>query len=101
MSILISLRRFYVMHLQREHAAKNWLEDIHMGYEEGRPVVFDRNINGWVGVPENIALPDKQQDRDMLARATGQIPDVGELSDGCIKGSLREVLSSSILNVST
>tara|TARA_B100000686_G_scaffold334992_1_gene403013 strand:+ start:2552 stop:2938 length:387 start_codon:yes stop_codon:yes gene_type:complete len=46
----------------------NWLEDVHMGYEESRPAVFDRNINGWVGVPENIALPDNQQDRDMLAR---------------------------------
>ena len=46
----------------------NWLEDFHMGYEEGRPAVFDRNINGWVGVPENIALRDNQQDRDMLAR---------------------------------
>ena len=46
----------------------NWLEDVHMGYEEGRPAVFDRNINGWVGVPENIALPDNQQYRDMLAR---------------------------------
>jgi hypothetical protein len=46
----------------------NWLEDVHMGYEEGRPAVFDRNINGWVTVPENMALPDNQQDRDMLAR---------------------------------
>ena len=46
----------------------NWLEDVHMGYEEGRPAVFDRNINGWVSVPENIKLPDNQQDRDMLAR---------------------------------
>ena len=26
----------------------NWLEDVHMGYEEGNPAVFDRNINGWV-----------------------------------------------------
>ena len=25
----------------------NWLEDVHMGYEESRPAVFDRNINGW------------------------------------------------------
>ena len=24
----------------------NWLEDVHMGYEEGRPAVFDRNANG-------------------------------------------------------
>ncbi len=46
----------------------NWLEDVHMGYEEGRPAVFDRNINGWVTVPEDLALPDDQQHRDMLAR---------------------------------
>jgi hypothetical protein len=46
----------------------NWLEDVHLGYEEGRPAVFDRNINGWVTVPEGMALPDNQQDRDMLAR---------------------------------
>ncbi len=46
----------------------NWLEDIHMGYEEDRAAVFDRNINGWVTVPENLKLPDNQQDRDMIAR---------------------------------
>jgi hypothetical protein len=46
----------------------NWLEDVHMGYEEGRPAVFERNINGWVTVPETMPLPDNQQDRDMLAR---------------------------------
>ena len=46
----------------------NWLEDVHMGYEEGRPAVFDRNINGWVTIPEDIELPDNQQDRDMIAR---------------------------------
>jgi len=46
----------------------NWLEDVHMGYEEGRPAVFDRNINGWVTVPDGVTLPDSQQDRDMLAR---------------------------------
>ena len=46
----------------------NWLEDVHMGYEEGNPAVFDRNINGWVTIPENIKLPDNQQDRDMIAR---------------------------------
>jgi hypothetical protein len=39
-----------------------------MGYEEGRPAVFDRNVNGWVQVPPEIRLPDNQQDRDMLAR---------------------------------
>ena len=46
----------------------NWLEDVHMGYEESRPAVFDRNINGWVTVPEDMTLPDNQQDRDMIAR---------------------------------
>ncbi|MGU9951164.1 MAG: hypothetical protein ACNYPH_02420 [Gammaproteobacteria bacterium WSBS_2016_MAG_OTU1] len=46
----------------------NWLEDVHMGYEEGRPAVFDRNINGWVTVPAEIELPDNQQERDMIAR---------------------------------
>ena len=46
----------------------NWLEDVHMGYEEGHAAVFDRNVNGWVRVPDSIALPDNQQDRDMIAR---------------------------------
>jgi len=46
----------------------NWLEDVHLGYEEGKAAVFDRNINGWVTVPDNVKLPDNQQDRDMLAR---------------------------------
>ena len=46
----------------------NWLEDVHMGYEEGKPAVFDRNINGWVSIPDSINLPEGQQDRDMLAR---------------------------------
>ena len=46
----------------------NWLEDVHMGYEEGRAAVFDRNVNGWVTVPKGTKLPDNQQDRDMIAR---------------------------------
>jgi hypothetical protein len=46
----------------------NWLEDIHLGYEEGRAAVFDRNINGWVTVPSSIEMPEDQQDRDMIAR---------------------------------
>jgi len=39
-----------------------------MGYEESNAEVFDRNINGWVTIPSDIDLPDKQQDRDMIAR---------------------------------
>ena len=36
----------------------NWLEDAHTGYETGEPAIFDRNINGWVRIPDN------QQDRE-------------------------------------
>jgi len=46
----------------------NWLEDVHMGYEENRPAVFCRNANGWVTIPKKIKLPNNQQDRDMIAR---------------------------------
>jgi len=46
----------------------NWLEDVHMGYEEGRPAVFGRNANGWVTIPKKIKLPNDQQSRDMIAR---------------------------------
>ena len=46
----------------------NWLEDVHLGYEEGRAAIFDRNVNGWVTIPQGVKLPDNQQDRDMLAR---------------------------------
>ncbi|MDE2167697.1 MAG: hypothetical protein KGJ66_15335 [Alphaproteobacteria bacterium] len=46
----------------------NWLEDVHMGYEDGRAAVFDRNLNGWVTVPDTVHLPDNQQDLDMVAR---------------------------------
>ncbi|MEZ5773254.1 MAG: hypothetical protein R3D33_00665 [Hyphomicrobiaceae bacterium] len=46
----------------------NWLEDVHMGYEEGEPAIFDRNVNGWVRIPKNLKLPSSQQDRDMMAR---------------------------------
>ncbi len=46
----------------------NWLEDVHMGYENGKPAVFDRNINGWVTTPPKMKLPINQQDRDMIAR---------------------------------
>ena len=46
----------------------NWLEDVHMGYENDKPAVFDRNINGWVTTPPKLKLPKNQQDRDMIAR---------------------------------
>ena len=46
----------------------NWLEDVHMGYEEGRPAIFDRNVNGWITIPQDVALPEDQQGRDMIAR---------------------------------
>ena len=56
----------YVQHMGWDDL--NCLEDVHMGYEEGRPAVFDRNANGWVTIPKKIKLPDNQQDRDMIAR---------------------------------
>src|SRR5262245_28481222 len=65
----------------------NWLEDVHMGYEEGRPAVFDRNINGWVTVPAHISLPDNQQDRDMLAR---ELLVKFQMSNGHPLGELRD-----------
>ena len=46
----------------------NWLEDVNMGYEEGRPAVFDRNINGWLLMPDDVELPQGQPERDMIAR---------------------------------
>ena len=46
----------------------NWLEDVHMGYEEGEPAIFDRNVNGWVRIPKGVKLPKDQQDRDNIAR---------------------------------
>jgi hypothetical protein len=46
----------------------NWLEDVHMGYEDGRPAVFDRNINGWLLMPDDMELPQGQPERDMMAR---------------------------------
>ena len=65
-SLLTPLLKDYIQRMGWEDL--NWLEDVHMGYEEGVPAVFDRNINGWVIVPEDIELPETQQERDMIAR---------------------------------
>ena len=42
----------------------NWLEDVHMGYENGKPAVFDRNINGWVTTPPKMKLPKLKKAND-------------------------------------
>ena len=56
----------------------NWLEDVHMGYEEGHAAVFDRNINGWVRVPpSDRAARQPAGPRHDRARAADQVPDVG------------------------
>ena len=65
-SLLTPFLKDYIQRMEWEDL--NWLEDVHMGYEEGVPAVFDRNINGWVIVPEDIELPETQQERDMIAR---------------------------------
>ena len=71
----------------------NWLEDVHMGYEAGKPAIFDRNINGWVRIPKNMKLPDNQQDRDMLARELlGPVPDLAQASTAAAEQGLSEVL---------
>ena len=46
----------------------NWLEDVHMGYEEGRPRCSTATSTAGSTVPPAIKLPDNQQDRDMIAR---------------------------------
>ena len=72
----------------------NWLEDVHMGYEEGQPAIFDRNINGWVRIPPSMKLPDNQQDRDMLARELLRaLPDLAEPPAGGAEPGVSEVLS--------
>src|SRR5258706_11166630 len=43
----------------------NWLEDVHLGYEEGKAAVFDRNVNSWGMVSDGLKLPDKQHDSDI------------------------------------
>ena len=59
----------------------NWLEDVHMGYEEDRPAVFDRNANGWVTIPKKIKLPNNQQDREHdCKRIIGKISNVSKPS---------------------
>ena len=55
----------------------NWLEDVHMGYEEGEPPIFDRNINGWVRIPQgDEAARQPAGPRHAGARAAGPLPDV-------------------------
>ena len=72
----------------------NWLEDVHMGYEEGVPAVFDRNINGWVKIPERHGIARQPAGpRHAGARVAGQIPDVAEPSDRRARQGLSEVLS--------
>ena len=46
----------------------NWLEDVHMGYEEDRPTVFDSSANGWVTIPKKIKLQKKQKDTDIIEK---------------------------------
>ena len=71
----------------------NWLEDVHMGYEEGHAAVFDRNINGWVRVPGRHRPPRQPAGpRHDRARAARQVPDVGASSHGGAARGVQEVL---------
>ena len=72
----------------------NWLEDVHMGYEEGRPAVFDRNINGWVTVPEDLgAARQPAGPRHAGPRAAREVPDVAPPPDGRPQRGLPQVLA--------
>ena len=46
----------------------NWLEDVHMGYEEDRPAVFAEMQMVGLLFQVQLKLPNNQQDRDMIAR---------------------------------
>ena len=50
----------------------NWLEDVHMGYENGKPAVFDRNINGWVTTPPKLKLPNPNIHSAIMSSAKGE-----------------------------
>ena len=70
----------------------NWLEDVHMGYEEGRPAVFDRNINGWVTRSRgHRAAGQPAGSRHDRARVAGQVPDGQGTPDGGSAQGVREV----------
>ena len=59
----------------------NWLEDVHMGYEAGKPAIFDRNINGWVRIPkDDEAARQPAGSRHAGARAAGALPDLAQAS---------------------
>jgi hypothetical protein len=45
-----------------------WLEDAHLGYEEGNRTVFDKNIHVWVTIPTNIDFSDNSESNDSLAQ---------------------------------
>jgi len=50
----------------------NWLEDVHMGYEENRPAVFCRNANGWVTIPKKIKfLINIKNEKTISIRVSG------------------------------
>ncbi len=66
----------------------NWLEDVHLGYEEGKAAVFDRNVNGWVTVPEGVKLPDNQQDRQPLGLISNRTAQASALKDFVVHGYL-------------
>ena len=100
----LPLRRQSSSRLRPAHALSQGLHRVHglgrpqlarrrMGYEAGQPAIFDRNINGWVRIPKEMKLPDNQQDRDMLARASGALPDLAQPSAGFAEQGLPKVLS--------
>ena len=71
----------------------NWLEDVHMGYEAGKPAIFDRNINGWVRIPKvDEAARQSAGPRHAGARAAGPVPDLAQSSAAPAEQGLSQVL---------
>ena len=76
----------------------NWLEDVHMGYEEGLPAIFDRNVNGWVRIPQECeAARQSAGPRHAGARAADPVPDVAEAPDGGARQGVQEVLAAVLI----
>ena len=71
----------------------NWLEDVHMGYEDGQAAVFDRNINGWgQGARQHRIAGQPAGPRHDRPRIADQVPDVGSPSPGDAQASVHQVL---------
>ena len=71
----------------------NWLEDVHMGYEDGEPAIFDSNSMAGCASLRSEASGQSAGSRHDGERASGQIPDVAQPSHGSAQQSLPQGLN--------